>query len=366
MKYIIASISLFFLLHNISYSQCCAGGSGCPIVGGMAEGVLSTGQFELNTNYQYISSDKFYKGSSPDSNKYFDQYSSTYQYFRLAYGLTKKFMISLESGYYFNKKEIGLNNDPSRTYSSKGISDLIIFPRYNVFTKSSETSKTELTVGLGIKLPIGSYNDSTGVVEPFSGNTFYLTNPQAIQLTSGAKDIIYYLFLFQGYPKKNLRLFCNAMHISKGWNPLGEKIGDFTSLSLFANTTLYKKLSGTLQVRGEYLGNMKLNEDILLYSYPNYDPAATGYKKVFVSPQLSYSINKFSFYGTVDIPVYQNVVKTQVGTKIQASVGVSYRFNGMKEKKTAIELGGFVCPMHPEITSSFEADCPKCGMPLEN
>jgi hypothetical protein len=328
--------------------------------------VPSTGQFELNTNYQYISSDKFYTGSKLDSNKYFDQFSSTYQYFRIAYGLTKKFMISLESGYYFNKKEIGLNQDPSRTYSSKGISDLIIFPRYNVFTTSTETSKTELTVGLGIKLPVGTYNDSTGVVEPFSGSTFYLTNPQAVQLTSGAKDLIYYMFLFRGYPQKNLRLFCNAMYISKGWNPLGERIGDFASVSLFASTSIYKKLAGTLQLRGEWLDHMQINEDILLYSYPNYDPEATGYKKVYVSPQLSYSVGKFAFYGSVDIPVYQNVVKTQVGTKIQASVGVSYRFNAMKEKKDELELGGYVCPMHPEITSSFEADCPKCGMPLEN
>jgi hypothetical protein len=356
-------ILLFYA--SVSFGQCCAGGSGSPVAGGTSQGVLAAHQFEINTNYQFINSDQFYTGDSRDTNKYFDQYKSVYQYFRVAYGVTNNFMMSVETGYYFYKEEIGLHNDPSKTFNSSGISDIIIFPRYVVFNQSNEKSKSEVTVGLGYKIPVGTYNDSTGIVEPFSGNTYYIDNPQAVQPTSGAQDIIFYTFLYHGFPAKNFRIFANAMYIMKGWNPKGEKVGNFGSLSLFAGKSFYKYFGVTLQVRGELMGQTKVNKDILLYAFPNFDPEATGYKKVFVTPQLSFTKGQFTLYALADLPVYQYMTKTQVGTKFQFTTGLSFRFFAMKSKFDQIEMGEYFCPMHPEVTSSFAGECPKCGMELE-
>lgn len=345
-------------------AQCCAGGSGSPVAGGTSQGVLSANQLELNTNFQFINSDKFYSGDSPDTNKYFDQFRSAYQYFRVAYGVTSNFMMSVEAGYYFYKEEIGLHNDPAKTFNSKGFSDLIIFPRYTVLNRSNEKAKTEITVGLGYKIPVGKYNDSTGF-EVWGGSTFYMVNPPAVQPTSGAQDIIFYTFLYHGFPKKNFRLFANAMYIRKGWNPAGEKIGDFASLSLFAGKTFFGFLGTTLQVRGEWLNKMKINQDVLIYAYPNYNPEFTGYKKVFVTPQLSVTKGNFTIYALADLPVYQYLTETQVGTQLQITTGISYRFFVMKTKPEQLEIGEYHCPMHPEVISSFKGECPKCGMDLE-
>jgi hypothetical protein len=325
---IVTTVMLFSLLilSLDSYSQCCAGGSGSPIAGGTSQGVLKEGQFELNTNFQFINSDKFFTGDSPDTNKYFDRFSSSYQYFRFAYGVSENLTISAEAGYFFKKEETGLNNDPNRTYRSSGIADLIIFPRYTFLNRSSESSKTEATLGLGFKIPLGSYNDSTGNVEPFSGMTYYVTNPQAVQPTSGAQDIIFYLFLFRGYPVKDFRIFANALYIRKGWNPIGEKQGDFASVAVFAGKSIFEGFGLTLQTRFEWTDMMKLNSDIYLYAYPNYDPFATGYKKVFITPQINYSYRNFTVFSLIDLPVYQYVTKTQVGTKFQATAGLTYRF----------------------------------------
>ena len=168
------SVLLFLLFitggQNIN-AQCCAGGSGSPIAGGASQGVLLERQVELNTNFQFINTDKFYTKDSPDTAKYFDRFHSTYQYFRLAYGVTKHFTMSIETGNYFIKEESGLHNNPATTYSSKGIGDLILFPRYDLINLTEEKRRTEVTVGLGYKIPLGSYNDSTGNVEPFSGMT---------------------------------------------------------------------------------------------------------------------------------------------------------------------------------------------------
>ncbi|MBK6446546.1 MAG: hypothetical protein IPG90_14115 [Bacteroidetes bacterium] len=365
-QFILILLCLFLPWRQSASAQCCAGGSGSPIAGGASQGVLLERQVELNTNFQFITTDKFFSKDSPDSAKYFDRFHSTYQYFRLAYGVTKHFTMSVETGNYLEKEEIGLHNNPATTYSSKGIGDLILFPRYDLINLTEEKKRTELTVGLGYKIPLGSYNDSTGNVEPFSGTSYYVTNPQAVQLTSGAQDVIFYLFLFRGYPQKNWRFFCNGFYIKKGWNPLGEKMGDFASVGLFAGKTFFDKLGVTLQLRGEWMDKMQLNKNILLYAYPNYDPEATGYKKVFFTPQLSFTKGKFTVYGLYDLPVYQYVTKTQVGSELQVTVGLSFRFFAVRSVVTDGKSSVlFSCPMHPEITSSKPASCPKCGMDLE-
>lgn len=365
MRIFFLGLAALLFYSSVSYAQCCAGGSGSPIAGGTSQGVLLNRQFEVNTNFQFIYTDKFFSGDSKDTARYFDYFRSAYQYFRFAYGLTDRLTMSVETGNFFIKKEAGLNGDESKTYTSAGIGDLIFFPRYQVFNIRKDRSKTEMTLGLGYKIPLGSYNDSTGNVEPFSGQTYYVTNPQAVQLTSGAQDVIFYMMLFRTYPSKNFRIFANGLYIKKGWNPLGEKLGDFASLSLFAGKSLTPKIGATLQLRGEWVDEITLNKNILLYAYPNYDVEATGYKKVFVSPQFSFTQGNFTFYALADLPVYQYVTKTQVGTMFQATAGISYRFFAMKNLADKVTLGSYSCPMHPDVTSSFKSKCPKCGMDLE-
>ena len=130
-----AQIVLFLIMNlhsSILFAQCCAGGSGSPIAGGASQGVLLERQFDINTNFQFVNTDKFYKEDSPDTNNTFDSFESVYNYFRMAYGVTKNFTMSVESGYYFNKKETGLDNNPTTTYEASGWGDLILFPRYDI------------------------------------------------------------------------------------------------------------------------------------------------------------------------------------------------------------------------------------------
>ena len=287
------------------------------------EGVLQEKQIELNTNYQFIKADKFYKKDAVDTNRTFDSFESQYEYFRLAYGLSKNLTMSLEGGYFIKKIEIGLHVDPLTTYQAKGMGDIILFPRYDVYNHTGLKTKTEVTVGLGYKIPLGSYNDSTGNVEPFSGNTYYVTKPLSVQLSSGAQDIIFYTFFFQGFNKQNFRIFANGLYVKKGWNPNGEKLGDFASVAVFAGKSFFKRLGVTLQARYEWVDKMKINENILLYGKPsNYFPEGTGYKKVFVTPMISYTQGNISVYISSDFPVYQFLntsdYYTQVGSRHQS------------------------------------------------
>jgi hypothetical protein len=305
-------------------AQCCGGGGGSPVAGGSSQGVLLEHQMEINTNLQYIHTTKFFSGDERDTN-YLDSYSSNYSYTRLAYGLSKKLTISLEAGYWLDKTEVGKNK--SVTYQSKGIGDLIIFPRYNIFNIEKNHKKTELTVGIGFKIPLGTYNDSSYIVskDPFLDN-YYVTKPLSVQTSSGSQDFIFYTFLSRTYSFYNFRLFANMLYVKKGWNPIGEKLGDYTSIGLFAGKTFFDKLGITLQLKGEWIAKMKLNETIMLYKYPNYDPLATGSKKLFFVPQISYNYKGFVIYALSEIPIYQYVTKTQIASQFQTTIGLSYRF----------------------------------------
>lgn len=329
MKSSILFIVFCFNLFAIeSFAQCCGGGGGSPMAGGASPGVLLENQMEVNSNFQYIKTSKFLTGDKPDTN-WFDSYSSQYLYTRIAYGLSKKITLSLEAGYWINKTQIELNK--AYTYSSSGIGDLIIFPRYDIFKISKNNKTTELTVGLGFKIPLGSYNDSSKHVliqmPVLPDEVYYSPKTISVQTSSGAQDMIFYMFFFRGNSIKKLNFFTNATYIKKGWNPLGEKVGDYASVGLFASKTFFKKLGITLQLKGEWVDQMKLNNNILLYAYPNYNPEATGFRKLQFVPQLSYTLkSKFTIYLMSEFPLYQYMFKTQVRSQHQFTFGLTYRF----------------------------------------
>ena len=56
---------------------------------------------------------------------------------------------------------------------SSGFGDLLIFPRYDVYYKSSASRKTEITIGLGYKIPLGSNSDSSVVFVSPEGEKYY-------------------------------------------------------------------------------------------------------------------------------------------------------------------------------------------------
>jgi len=315
---------LLAYLPGTLYGQCCAVGGGSPIAGDATSGVLKERQFELSSNFQFVNTEKFLTETKPEAN-YLDHFSSKYLYTKLAYGLSDRLTISLESGYWIDKTQTGLIERD--TYSSKGIADLIIFPRYNIIKPGSGKYLNQLSIGLGFKIPLGSYNDSIGHVEPFSGSTIYITKPLAVQATSGSYDMLLNAFFSGRIPNTRLSLSASALHILKGWNPLSEKLGNYTGIGLQIGYPLWDVLNFSIQAKGEWIGKMEINPDIEMVRFLSYDPEATGSSKFFIAPQLSYLFaDSFTVFIQSDIPVYQHVNKTQIASQTEITAGIAYRF----------------------------------------
>lgn len=324
-------ISIAFLFPLTIHSQgCCSGGSGSPIAGGASQGVLQDRQVEVAANYQYIQTNRFYV-KDRDTIALFDNFTSNYMYYRLAYGITKDLTMSIESGYYINKTQIG--KDRADTITSSGIGDLILFPRYDIYNRTEENKRTEITIGLGYKIPLGKHDDSTVVyTDPRSGKKYYTTSPPTIQPTNGSNDFIFYGFLYRAYPHKDFKIFSNLTYIRKGWNPLGQKFGDYASIGLFAGKTFFRKLGVIIQIKGEWIGKMQYDKNVDMLALYNIDVTSTGGRKIFLVPQLSYNQKNFTIYALSEFPLYQYLNGTQVGSNFQGTIGISYRFYTAKSK----------------------------------
>ena len=322
MKKIILVICLLIGSKYLFSQGCCSGGSGSPISGGAASGVLLENQMEISTSYQYISSHLFKTNNNKDTISILnDTLSSDYLFFRTDYGLSEKLTMSVALGYFLDKSIVNKNE----SYSISGVSDLILFPRYNIFNWKRDNHRTEITVGLGLKFPIGGHTDSSLLFSnPVLGD-IYAYNPPIAQLTNGSQDAMFYSFFYRTYPKKKFRVFANTMYIKKAFNSLGEKFGDYSSVSLFVGKSLPKNFGVTGQLKYERVGKIEAANGVNLINY-NVEEHSTGLKKFLFVPQISYSDNGFTYFATADVPLYEDLNGSQFATQTQFTVGVSYRF----------------------------------------
>jgi len=329
MRLILFSILTLVANINIYAQGCCSGGAGSPIAGGAASGVLQENQMEISLNYQFNQSDQFYTGDVKSA-PLFENLSSDYLFFRTDYGVSKKLTLSVATGYYLKKSLIETHNVD--TTSASGLSDLIILPRYSVYNKNADFKRTEIALGIGIKIPLGVPNDSSISIPKSSWapgnpvNDIYQMNPPTVQTTSGSNDFMFYSFFYREYQKRKLRLFVSTLHIKKSFNSLGIKFGDYTSVGFFASKTFFRKWGVTTQIKAERIGEIQAAENIDLLGFYSIDPISTGSKKWFFIPQLSYSQNGITIFATSEIPLYQHLNGTQVGSKQQFTVGINYRF----------------------------------------
>ena len=331
-----------FLFQNLAFSQgCCSGGGSNPIAGGTATGVLQKYQMEVSLNYQNNTSNKFFEGTEEVSQEgIYDKLSSEYLFLRTDYGISKKLTLSLATGYHLNKTLSYKDQDTSA--STSGFGDLIIFPRYDIYNETKGNIRSEITLGFGVKIPIGSHTDTMKIT-----SDVWDLIPPTIQLSTGGTDLVFYSFFFREYKKQKFRLFVNSLHIRKGYNSLDEKFGDYTSISLFASKTFFRKWGITTQLKAERIGQIEVRQSKLLdlivsdqyFGLPNFldKQKATGSKKWLFIPQISYSQSGITVFAKAEIPLYQYLNGTQIGSNQQFTVGVNYRFL-TKECKAEFEL----------------------------
>ena len=122
-----------------------------------------------------------------------------------------------------------------------------------------------------------------------------------------------------------------TLYMKKSYNSLGIKFGDYASLGLFVSKTIFRNWAVTTQLKLEHVDKIQSGyktptEKINLLASYSIDANSTGSNKAFFIPQLSYSNNGITIFATSEIPVYQYLHGTQIGSQNQFTFGVNYRF----------------------------------------
>ena len=71
---------------------------------------------------------------------------------------------------------------------------------------------------------------------------------------------------------------------------------------------------------------MKAARNVDLLASYNIDQISTGSRKLFFIPQISFIQKSMIFYITNEIPLYQYVGGSQIGSQHQITIGFNYRF----------------------------------------
>ncbi len=308
---------LSFLLINsmalTSSAQCCSPGN--PIGGIGNFGAMPSHQWKVSLNYTYSFSGKYFEGDESITPFFVKTGNYNYLGLNMAYAISDRIVTELETGYFISKTQHYLDGIIPSQKIGHGLSSLAFLIKVNVLRDRSRY--WEITPGIGLRAPLGSYNtlQYQGAVLPLD-----------IQPSTGAKDIIFTLFLDKEFPEKHQRFFMMHRLELKGINPDQYRYGNLLMSALFISRNLSPHWDALLQLRYEVR-----HRDERPSQNPPYNQekiSISGSQKVFVSPQLVYSPLpglQIAFMG--DIPAYQYYNSQQLANTFAFTVNLTKTFN---------------------------------------
>ncbi len=223
LRFVLCFILITLALNNkISFAQCFAS-PGNPIAGSSNLGVLDEGIIRAVGFYQYNLLDNYYEGSnrikwdkpSAISSAYYN-----YGGFSIGYGITQKFTVETEIGYFFNKTQNYKYIDED--LAAGGLSNAIISGKYNIYRDYG--NNIELSLSAGAKIPLSLEPKRVDGVEV----------PIDVQPSTGNFGAVFQSFFVKEFDAISARLILiNRYENNLTENKMGYKFGDEYVNSLF-------------------------------------------------------------------------------------------------------------------------------------
>ncbi|HPQ09309.1 MAG TPA: hypothetical protein PK995_08795 [Bacteroidia bacterium] len=293
--------SLFIeIINNYVKAQCC---SANPVVGSTNIGLLSKNTLREIAFYRYTYSDTYFENDNKREDIHYLRYS-LYSYFGniLSYGISSKFTIDLELGYYLKKVE---KTDAGRILSTNGLNNGVVSLKYGLF----KTSTFECTIGSGLKFPFSSD------VKKIDGRPASVS----LQPSTNAFGGVFLLFLSKNFPENKFRMFLiHRAELLNAYNSMYYMRGNTFFTTLFLSKSISESWSILLQIRNEY------RTRDYWYDIPQ---KGTGGLLFFISPQINYNFKGFNLSIVYDVPVYRNVNERQIVSKYAFSFICTKDFN---------------------------------------
>jgi hypothetical protein len=290
-----------------SMVHACACGCGVFDVGGSSMIPNGAGGMAF-LEYNYMDQNRNWNGSSqaPAANNDDKEIESHFTTIGVQYLFNSNWGVQAELPYTFRHFK-GTDDATSEIASHdwSGLGDIRLRAIYTGFAADLSSG-----VSLGLKLPTGSFNEDSALVD------------RDTQIGSGSTDL-----LLGGFHRGNITQ-------DEKWDwfaqaqlelPLSTQDGYRPGIEFDAAAGIDYKGFSLGRVRISPLAQILFSERAS-DSGANADPDNTGYQRILLSPGVEFHIHPVKIYADAEFPVYQNFTGDQLAGPVLFKLSVSYMF----------------------------------------
>ncbi|MFH0894659.1 MAG: transporter [Bacteroidota bacterium] len=312
--FLIFITTVFFMFPELTFGQCCSAGN--PAGGDGSNDGLNKNELRIFTSFKHSLSTDYFHLDSKEEIPYIEKSYFDYSNLSLSYGLSQRFTLHSELGFFYNKtQELKINNQ-DEMIKSQGLGDLSFYMRYVALKTVKPVS--QLVFSAGTRLPVGAFNEQIDGV----------TIPISLQPSSGALKLNASVFYSRKSPEKkfgwnSFALFEWSQEIDKGF--LIYKYGHYLQLSVAGLYAITKDLNIITNAKVELRGKdtRELEQEV----------ESSGGAVVFINPQVSYCLKKrWGIIAMADIPLYKYVNGYQLTNRFSFQFGVRKTLSLSKAK----------------------------------
>jgi hypothetical protein len=295
---------LFVILPSFLASQTCSCAA-TPLFNPLDFATLKNRKWHFELTYKYHSMNDLVEGSAKVKDDTERRRTAQFVLADARYALLPNLTIRAVFSWVSHYREIGISfSEPVQT---QGLGDSLMTVQYSPFPYT-ETRKTEISLGAGLKIPTGENNAQTQV-----------TASEDMQPGTGSWDIMGWTFVSQQIPIGTwTEIFAGLYGRLNGSNDRGYQFGNEYSVSLGLRAQAVKRLMLSLYGRYRWADfDKRFDSDI-----PN-----TGGHWVYVIPSVSWNISEnFGIKSEIELPLYRNLNGyRQFTTTFLASVSLFYQ-----------------------------------------
>ncbi|MFC2118453.1 hypothetical protein ACFLTI_08375 [Bacteroidota bacterium] len=301
---------LFIIIPVLGFGQCFSS-AGNPVGGSANMGTLDKKSLSFITFYRHFLSDRYFEGHNKSDfdllkNANYNMLGSV-----LSYGLTQKFTVETEIGYFINRTK---NYNIPIGYSLKGFgfTNAILSGKFNLLNNTAK--RIEYSASVGFKIPFSKNNQIVDNVQlPFD-----------LQSSTKSFGVLFQSYLIKEDSFTGLRFFLYNRFETNNKNNEGYKLGNVLTNSVFISKHRMKGSTSDfgwtyiLQLRNEIRGRNFINDEM---------ENSSGSVKFYVSPQINLSIVElWNMSIMIDVPVYQKYNNIQLADRFAFSIAFARNF----------------------------------------
>ncbi len=309
MKTSIILILLLTIQQSILAQACCTAGT--PLLGSLEMSTTKKGAWQLGLNYEYNSLTKVYEGNSELIDRTRERVSQSIL-LEVSYGLTSRITLTTMLSFINQLRKVDPLSGQNNTLNSNGIGDVILLAKYSLISLNF-INQQELAVGIGAKAPTGkSEVKENGILVPAD-----------MQPGTGSWDGILWAY----YSRANLlnipmNLLVNLSYRFNGTNKrFGSNFSSYKFGNEFISTLGLSYFTGSIVDPSLFLRYRNTSSD----QFSSGDIPNTGGDWLYIVPGVNINLtDNLTLRATGQIPIYRNLIGTQLTTTFTTSVAFLY------------------------------------------